>query len=297
MKAFVTGATGYIGFAASRALRRAGLEVSGLTRSEDKAKRLWANEIVPVRGDLRSLDVLGAAAEAADVIVHCAAEVGPEFAKLDRQAVERLAQASKAGGRSRTLIYTSGVWQYGDTKGGKASEETPLNPIPMVAWRPHIEQLALSANGVVIRPGCVYGGAGSLTSAWFESAEKEGAARIVGDGHNRWAMVHVEDLGDVYARVVAHRVRGEVFNAVDRSRYTLLENAQAASRAAGKRGEVRTVPVAEAVKQMGGYAEALALDQHIESWKAVNVLGWNPHHGGFADAPEIYYQAWKIRDA
>ena len=40
MKVFITGATGFIGFAAAQAFARAGYEVQGLCRSPEKA-RLW----------------------------------------------------------------------------------------------------------------------------------------------------------------------------------------------------------------------------------------------------------------
>ena len=44
---------------------------------------------------------------------------------------------------------------------------------------------------------------------------------------------------------------------------------------------------------MGTLAECLALDQHVDSRKAVRLLGWQPLHGGFADEVEECYEAWK----
>ena len=44
---------------------------------------------------------------------------------------------------------------------------------------------------------------------------------------------------------------------------------------------------------MGSFADALALDQHVDSRKAVLRLGWQPTHGGFEDEVETYYAAWK----
>ena len=52
MQVFVTGATGYIGFAVATALRRHGHRVFGLARSDAKAARLTRHEIEPVIGDL-----------------------------------------------------------------------------------------------------------------------------------------------------------------------------------------------------------------------------------------------------
>ncbi len=109
-------------------------------------------------------------------------------------------------------------------------------------------------------------------------------------------MVHLDDLADAYGRVVDRRTRGEIFNVIDRSRYTVREMATAASRAAGKNGEVRVVSLAEAQKVMPPpFVDALALDQHLDAWKAVEVLGWNPRFGGFVDDADLYYRAWKNR--
>jgi nucleoside-diphosphate-sugar epimerase len=167
-----------------------------------------------------------------------------------------------------------------------------------VAWRPEHEDHVLRADRgplrtIVLRPGCVYGGRGGLTGAWFSSAAQNGAARVIGDGRGRWTMVHVADLARAYRLAVESAVRREVFNVSDRSRFSVLECAEAASRAAGAGGRVQTVPLDEATAQMGGFAEALAADQHVDSSKATRMLGWQPRHGGFVDGVERYYLAWK----
>src|SRR5207245_3058105 len=64
-------------------------------------------------------------------------------------------------------------------------------------------------------------------------------------------------------------------------------------RGAGYRGEIRPLPLAEARKTMGDFAEALALNQHIDARKAVRLLGWQPRHGGFLDEADLYYRAWR----
>jgi nucleoside-diphosphate-sugar epimerase len=177
-------------------------------------------------------------------------------------------------------------------------ETTPLNPIKLVAWRPAHEQLVLGASGVrsiVIRPGCVYGGAGGLTAQWFAGPAAGKPPTVVGDGRNRWTMVHLDDLADAYVRAAESGLAGEIFNVTDRSRFTVLELATAAARAAGYKGEVSPLPLAEAKKALGDFADALALNQHLDSGKAVRLLGWQPRHGGFLDEVEVLYRAWKAR--
>jgi len=60
---------------------------------------------------------------------------------------------------------------------------TPVNPLPIVAWRPEQEQAALATGrSAVLRPGCVYGGRQSLCKGWFEAAEEKKPLYLVGDG-------------------------------------------------------------------------------------------------------------------
>ena len=131
-------------------------------------------------------------------------------------------------------------------------------------------------------------GAGGLTGRWFA---EPGA--VVGDGRNRWTMVHLDDLADAYVRAAESGLAGEIFNVTDRSRLTVLEMATAAARAAGYTGEIRPLPLTEARKTLGDFADALALSQHVDSGKAVRLLGWQPRHGGFLDEVEVFYRAWK----
>ena len=69
--------------------------------------------------------------------------------------------------------------------------------------------------------------------------------------------------------------------------------ATAAARAAGFQGELRPVPLGEARRTMGDFADALAVDQHVDARNAVRLLGWQPRHGGFVDEADIFYAAWK----
>ncbi|HSB60576.1 MAG TPA: NAD-dependent epimerase/dehydratase family protein [Vicinamibacteria bacterium] len=300
MRVFLTGGSGHIGRAVAGALMRAGHEVHGLARSPAKARALEADGIRPVLGDLARPEGWRAAAAAADALVHAAADMSAGTVEPDRIAIETMLEASKRGPRPTTLVYTSGVWVLGDTGGRAADESAPLAPIPIVAWRPAHERLVLGAagvRGIVVRPGCVYGGGGSLTSGWFESAEEQGAARVVGDGGNAWTMVHREDLADAYVRLVEKAPGGEVFHVSEARRESVRACAEAASRAAGKGGAVAVVPLAEARRAMGPFADALVLDQAVDPAKAKRRLGWEPRHRGFVAEAEALYREWKAARA
>src|SRR5260370_29906535 len=137
-------------------------------------------------------------------------------------------------GSGKPFVYTSGVWVYGNTGDRETDEESPLNPIALVAWRPTAERIVLDAavRGVVIRPAIVYGRAAGILGDFVQSAPERLAARFVGDGENRCPLVHVEDLADLYVRPLDHAPAATVLNAADGPSVKVLARAEAARLAA-----------------------------------------------------------------
>ncbi len=136
MKVFITGATGYVGFNVASAFRRAGHEVWGLARSEEKARKLIQHEIHPVIGSMQKPESYLKTAEECSVLVHAASDMSGDMVDLDRRTIETFLRASKAGVRPKTVIYTSGVWVHGNTGDRLVDETSPLSPARLVAWRP-----------------------------------------------------------------------------------------------------------------------------------------------------------------
>jgi nucleoside-diphosphate-sugar epimerase len=181
-------------------------------------------------------------------------------------------------GSGKPFIYTSGVWVYGNTGDHIADEDFPLNPIPLAAWRPAVERLVFQAEvrGVVIRPAIVYGRAAGILGDFVQSARERNAARFVGDGENRWPLVHVEDLADLYVRALEHAPAATVLNASDGPSVKVRALAEAASFGADAGGNTEAWPLDEAREELGAYADALVLDQQISSQRARTLLGWTP---------------------
>ena len=300
MKVFITGSTGFIGFAVAQAIRRAGHAVYGLARSRKKARILSQNEIIPVLGDLLKPDTYREVAEQSNILIHAAVDYQADTVAVDKLTIENLLAASGKGPQQKTFIFTSGVWVYGNNGMSAVDECSALSPPKHVAWRPAHEQMVLQAShvrGIVIRPGCVYGKTGSLTEMWFEPASRNETIRVVGDGRNHWSMVHVDDLADAYLRTAESNLNAELLNVTDRSRDRVQDMVEAVARVSHHSGQIVHTPIQEAAQKMGGLAECLALDQHVDSRKAVRLLGWQPRHGGFVDGIDAYYEAWRAFQA
>jgi nucleoside-diphosphate-sugar epimerase len=280
MRIFLTGATGYIGSAVTDALVRSGHQVTALVRDPEKAERVTRRGVNAIVGELSRPASYAAAAEAADSIVHAALESSPRKQKVDRLAIETLVAASArraAAGLPATVVYTSGIWVLGETQ--DATEDTPVNPIELVAWRPDHEQLVLDAarqgvRPVVLRPGIVYGGARGIVGDLLKDAAN-GLVRVVGTGQNHWACIYDRDLADLYVRVSTIDDAAGIFHANDEADESVDDIVAAIVHHAKMTPDVRHMPIEEARKKMGLYADALALNQIVRSPRA-RALGWTP---------------------
>jgi nucleoside-diphosphate-sugar epimerase len=272
MNIFLTGATGYIGSAVASALRKAKHEVAALVRPDADSRLLRDLGVVIIAGDLESLPSLREQLGGYDAFVNTA---------QSRQNAEDNARGmiETFAGLSGHLVYASGVWVLGNTT--SADETTPVNPIEIVMWRPAIEQMALDAGGAVIRPGVVYGGRQSICADWFAAAEQKRATQVVGDGTNRWAMVDVHELADLYVRIVEQKAKG-VLHGIDDTDATLDECIRAVS----------TDLAIEYVPVEGPFGEALAVDQRISSTRTREQTGWNPRRT-FTSSVAQQWQDWR----
>jgi nucleoside-diphosphate-sugar epimerase len=199
---------------------------------------------------------------------------------IDGPAIDAILDA--LAGSNKPFIYTSGIWSHGDTGGKVVDETSPPQPAALVAWRQAVEDRVLAGSqrgirSVVIRPAIVYGRGGGIPAGFVESARTEGAARFVGTGKNRWPLVHVDDLADLYLLALEKAPPGTLLLGVSGPSRSVSDIAAAASRGAGAGGRTAATPLDEARKQMGAYADALTLDQQASGKRAQETLGWRPH--------------------
>ncbi len=277
MRIFLTGGSGYIGSAVLDALARAGHEVTTVVRNGEKAAAVEKRGGHPLVADLFKPESYAAAAASAEAWIHAAVDYSARGVEFDQLTVDTLLVAARSAGGG-LFIYTSGVWVLGDSP-EPATEKTPVNPIPHSAWRAPIEKAVLKAGTgairtAVVRPGIVYGGGRGIVGDLLKDANN-GLVRVVGNGENHWPLVYDRDLGDLYARLIASSDAKGIYHANDEGDERVNDIVEAIREAAHVRPSLRHVPLAEARKKMGTYADALALDQKVRSPRA-RALGWTP---------------------
>lgn len=298
MRVLVTGASGYIGHAVAKAFRAKGHTVYGLVRSDEDAHLLSLEEIWPIMGDLENPESYRQALDMVEVVVHCAFNFASDTGiECDAKTIDAILQAFGESPLPRSFIYTSGVWVYGSRGHEMVDESVALKPLEIVKWRPNHEEIVLKANSsklrtLVLRPGHVYGGVGGLTNTLFTST-LNGSVTIVGEGNNRWPMIHLQDLAYAYVSAAEKELSGIALNVVDDSTATLHEMADAIARAAQLEGKVNVMPIETAKGKFGPLVEGFAIDLMVNNSRIKRLLGWQIHHAPFIYEADLYYKAWK----
>lgn len=291
MRIFLTGGSGYIGSAVLDAFARAGHQVDALVRNSEKAARVQARGAHPILGDLSKPASYADAVAAADGVVHAAFEHSPAGPEIDSAVLDVVLAPPKR--RKRFVVYTSGVWVLGNCA-SPADETAALNPPDVVAWRPAHERRVLDAKGVraiVLRPGIVYGSSRGIVGDLFKDAANS-LVRVIGGGENHWPLVHDRDLADLYLRVATEADASGVFHANDEGDECVNDLVAAIASHAKTKPSIRHMPLPEARKKIGPFADALVLDQLVRSPRA-RALGWNPSLHSVAGNAARLFEEWR----
>ncbi|KAI0800161.1 NAD(P)-binding protein [Fomes fomentarius] len=296
MRVLILGATGFIGFPAAQAFVRAGHIVYGQTRSAAKAKQLAAEEIIPVVAAIKDTSTYLHLVSKIDVIIEALGGTErKETSDFLLSATARAVQEHRpAHAPKLTYIYTSGAWVHGEHRYEVVSDTTPLTrPTELVSWRPAFEQRVITnpnVNGVVIRPSLLYGRSGSLLARLFKSAY-DGEAKWFGSPGGRFALIHADDLADVYvlAAEKAPIVRGQILDAsndVNESVDAVLQRLV----------EISGAKSYTFVEPSNVFEVSLTTTGVLRPYLARSLLGWRPRKAGLLDHLDIYYQAWKASE-
>jgi nucleoside-diphosphate-sugar epimerase len=282
MRAFVTGATGFIGSAVVKELIAAGHQVVGVYRSDDKAPALAAGGAEAYRGSIDDPDSLKDGAARSDGIIHLA--FNHDFSKLaancetDRRVVEAL--GSVLAGSHRPLIVTSGTAIAKVPPGEPATEDAPAttsNEFPRAASE-EAAAAAAATHGVsasIVRLPQVHDPERQgLISPWIAIAREKGVFAYIGEGHNRWPAAHISDVARLYRLAIEKSEPGAIYNAVGEEGVPARDIAETIGRRL--KVPVKSITPEEAGGYFGWLAHLAARDMPASSALTQKKLGWRP---------------------
>jgi nucleoside-diphosphate-sugar epimerase len=270
VRVLVTGASGFIGGAVLVALKEAGHTVVAPVRNTASAQLVTAAGGDAVVGDVTNVDWFAEQLAAADAAIHTATPGDATSAEFDARIVDGVLAAFT--GSAKPYLHTSGVWLWGSN--AHISEDAPLDPPALTSWRVPIEERVLSAELVasIPVPGIVYSGRRGLPGLLAAPTASDAVVRLIGDGQQHWTSVHVDDLAQLYVRVLeAAEPLGRIV-AVSGQNPTVAEIATAAVGPTGFVAESADDTRARLGEQ---FADALLLDQQATGERA-RSLGWRP---------------------
>lgn len=289
MRVFVTGATGTLGNAAVAAFLSDGHQVTGLARSDDKARLLEDAGATPALVDLDDLDDLTAAFRGHDAVCNLVTAIPVGLTALRPgawKANDRLrntgsglvAAAARAAG-VRRLVQESISFMYADGGDAWITETSPVcvthavEPA-VVAETAAARFASTSHQHVILRFGNFVGD--DRITAWRLAQARAG--RPVGLGDPRgWAhVVHPHDAGAAVAAALA--APGGTYN-VGAEPVLRSDLARGLATAAG-RAEARFVPQ-WVLRAAGERLEPLTRSHRVASTKFHEATGWKPEYDVF----------------
>ncbi|KAL4265168.1 NAD(P)-binding domain superfamily protein [Pleurotus pulmonarius] len=200
MKVFVLGATGFIGFPVAQALARAGHIVYGLTRSEANGNKLAAEEVIPIIAEPTSTSWHHLIAK-----LHESIGGFPDLATASNTILTAVAQSAAnlrpPGAPKLSYIYTSAL-------GCKATAAPASSPTPRLSVTRAPDVLAHS-------PRTGRRNQNRAQRHRHTPLPPEGKVAWYLAPGGRFALVHADDLADLYVRAAekAQIIGGNIFDA------------------------------------------------------------------------------------
>lgn len=226
MRIFVTGASGFVGGAATQTLVAAGHDVRAMSRSEKSDAKVAALGGRPVRCDLEA--VTAADIGDAEVVIHCAAFVeqwGPRDAwkRFNVDGTTRMLAAAREAGVKRFIhIGTEAALFHGQHLRG-VDETYPLaphSPYPYSSTKAQAEQLVRDANApgfetIVLRPRFIWGPGDTTLLPVIEAMAKSGQFMWVNGGRAMTSTTHIDNLVHAIELALTKGRAGEAYFILD----------------------------------------------------------------------------------
>ncbi len=302
MRVMIIGATGAVGTPLVRQLREAGHEVTGTSRSQERAthlRTLGAYPIVLDALDAPAVHSTVAAARPEAIIYQATALAGVRVLRsLDRafaatnrlrtEGLDNVLAAARQAGVRRIVAQSFAPYRYAREGGWVKTEDDPLDQAPPASARQtfaamsHLDQAVTGAGGIALRYGGFYGpGDEGLTRA-----VRKRQTPLVGHAQGVMSFVHLDDAAAATVLALAHDGPA-IYNIVDDEPAPMCEWLPVLARAVNARTP-RHVPKWVARLIAGPGLTMLTEARGSSNVKAPGELGWQPRYPswreGFAAA-------------
>jgi nucleoside-diphosphate-sugar epimerase len=212
VKAFITGATGFIGGRVAQKLRDRGDDVVALVRNPAKAELLKAAGCELVIGDLSDRDAIARGVTGCDSIFHIAADYRVGIRADERTAMyranvvgtENVVNAGVEADVTR-IVYVSTIGYFGNTRREVIDETFERTDLDWLSAYDETKYLAhevakdRSQNGapiVIAQPGGVYGPGDQSNAAMLIDRVRKRKLPFLPMGDTGFNFVHVDDATD-----------------------------------------------------------------------------------------------------
>jgi nucleoside-diphosphate-sugar epimerase len=302
VRVFLAGASGVIGRPLTGMLIEAGHQVTGMTRSAQRAEAIRARGAEAVISDVLDPEAVRAAVAAAqpDAVIHeltdLPSELDPRKYKtqlagtnrLRREGTRNLVAAAREAGVQR-LVAQSIAFAYAPAGEWVLGEDAPLAldaPAPMdaaVGAIADLERQVLDAGGIVLRYGFFHGpGSAFAADGYYAELARKRRFPVLGSGAGMWSFIHTLDAA---AATVAALEKGSsgVYNIVDDEPAAARDWIPAFAAAIGAKRPMR-MPLW--IGRLGGGPAAVAgmtTQRAASNAKAKRELGWSPEHPTWRD--------------
>jgi nucleoside-diphosphate-sugar epimerase len=263
-----------------------------------------------VAGDVRDRATVRAACDGVDVVFHNVAQVplAKDRALFDEVNVGGTANVLVAARDARVakIVHTSSSAVFGIPEHNPVTEDARCRPLEAYGRAKLRAELlchdAISAglDVTIVRPRTVLGhGRLGVMALLFEFVADGAPVFLLGGGHNRYQLVHANDLADACLRA-GDRGGPSVYNVGALEFGTMRETLQALVDHAQTGARLRSLPVAPARFAMRSlaslnlvpfapyhwllYSESL----YFDVTKARSELGWEPRHSNESMVIESY---------
>ncbi|KAJ4301178.1 hypothetical protein N0V90_003268 [Kalmusia sp. IMI 367209] len=281
---FITGGSGYIGSVVIETALAQGYAVNALSRSESSDAKLRTLGANPVRGDIKSLEVLTREASQADIVINIADAIAGNYGisheerfAINFAAYDALAEGLK--GTGKPLVVTSGALNAAPHPDGEETDESSPG------WpEGHIYAKGFESNkGKYVDQGVrvcyirlapyVYGRGGSGVKLFMGMWAPRGSGAFIIPGTTPTTTVHVEDAARLYLLIAEKGKTGESYNATSETNVTQAQICEGICKTLGI--PCNKVELEDAKAKMGDFlAVFLTAQCRASNKKAKEQLGW-----------------------